>query len=394
MYDVLPSGPGVRPGRSSARQVRSHVLTGDRRTHRRWAAGLAIVSFWTFAALLAVASGKHHFTHLGQALHLFADNYAWAALTPLIFYLGDRFPVDRERTATSLPVHIAAAGLVGITWGIFSDYSHAFLEHPEESNPAFPDVLATRVAFGFGDGFLIYFAILAAGLAISYYRKYQERQAQAARLRSELVQARLQALRMQLQPHFLFNTLNAASGLVERDPDATRQMLTQLSDLLRDTLDGSEELEVTLSRELRYLDNYAGIVTARFRDRLQVSFDIDPDTLDALVPPLIVQPLVENALKHGILAQAGKGRIGVRSARVAETVELVVWDTGPGVGHAERVEEGTGIRNVRARLEHLYGGRASLVLENAPGGGGVARLRLPYHEESALMVSDAGAGSV
>jgi LytS/YehU family sensor histidine kinase len=199
-------------------------------------------------------------------------------------------------------------------------------------------------------------------------------------LATELVQARLQALRMQLNPHFLFNTLNTISALIHENPDAADRMIVRLSELLRRTLDRGDVQEVPLREELEFLRSYLDIEQMRFPDRLTVTFDIEPKTQELLVPQLILQPLVENALRHGILPREEAGRVEI-SARVVDGqhLELKVRDDGSGLPAANGSpgREGIGLQNVRSRLAQLYGAAQQLEIGNASTGGVEARIRIP-----------------
>jgi two-component system, LytTR family, sensor kinase len=224
----------------------------------------------------------------------------------------------------------------------------------------------------------VYWVVVTALHAIDYYRKFHERELRAADLEKRLSQARLQALQMQLNPHFLFNTLHSISTLMHRDVEAADRMIARLSDLLRLALDSTEAQEVPLRQELAFVDRYLEIERIRFSDRLNVQKTIAPDTLNALVPNLILQPLVENALRHGIAPQSRRGRIDLRAQREHDTLELQVSDNGVGVPELNSLEEGVGLSNTRARLQQLYGKRHVFELRHAEQGGLVVTLRLPF----------------
>jgi len=225
-----------------------------------------------------------------------------------------------------------------------------------------------------------YWIVVLGYLGWHYYKAYRERERQAAALATELVQARLQALRMQINPHFLFNTLNTISALIHENPDAADRMVVRLSELLRRTLDRGEVQEVPLREELEFLRSYLEIEQMRFADRLTVRFDIEPKTNELLVPHLILQPLVENALRHGILPREEPGRVEI-CARVVEGqhLELKVCDNGNGLSPANSTpeREGIGLKNVRSRLAQLYGGAQEFTVGNTSGGGVEARIRIP-----------------
>jgi LytS/YehU family sensor histidine kinase len=206
-----------------------------------------------------------------------------------------------------------------------------------------------------------------------------------------LAEARLAVLSAQLNPHFLFNTLHAVSSLVERDPRGVRRMIARLSELLRVTLEGTKEQEIPLSRELELLRLYLDIMQVRFQGKLAIEMDIDDDVTDALVPSFVLQPLVENAVMHGVTKLEGEGRIELRARRSGDDLIITVRDNGPGIdAAAQRRPEaldhprgpgsgGVGLRSTRARLEQLYGAEHTLSLRPAPDGGAVAEVVLPYH---------------
>jgi two-component sensor histidine kinase len=225
-----------------------------------------------------------------------------------------------------------------------------------------------------------YWIVVLGYLGWHYYKAYRERERQAGALATELVQARLQALRMQIHPHFLFNTLNTISALIHENPEAADRMVVRLSDLLRRTLDRGDVQEVPLREELEFLRSYLEIEQMRFSDRLTVTFDIEPKAQDLLVPHLILQPLVENALRHGILPREEAGRVEI-SARVlaGQHLELRVRDNGNGLAPANDSvgREGIGLQNVRSRLAQLYSEAQQFEIGNAAGGGVEARVRIP-----------------
>jgi LytS/YehU family sensor histidine kinase len=243
----------------------------------------------------------------------------------------------------------------------------------------------------FMNDFLVFIAVLAGGVARDYFLRYQSRreqtillQAQAAQLQAQLADARLAALRTQLNPHFLFNTLHAVSALVERDPRGVRRMIARLSELLRTTLDGADEQVVPLGQELTFTHRYLEIMQIRFQGRLSIQSQVEPSALDALVPNLILQPLVENAIKHGVSKIDEEGRIEIHARREGERLVLCVRDNGPRVAENGLTGEGVGLRNTRERLEQLYGADQSLTLRAAEGGGVIAEVIIPFRKRNDL----------
>lgn len=318
----------------------------------------------------------------------------WILLTPVVLWLVRRLPLERPHITRNVVLHLllAVVGAISVDMAdltlrrIFLDVSD-FLD----------DLNLLRVITGlwFINELIIYFVILAAGFAREYYVQKQERQEEAERLQEQataleqqLTEARLEALRMQLNPHFLFNTLHAVSTLVQRDPGGVRRMIARLSELLRHVLDESAPQEVPLSQELEFLDDYFEIQSIRFQGRLDTEIDVPSDLYDAQVPNLILQPVVENAIKHGASQVRGVGRIDVCASRDGDDLVLSVCDNGPGLPDAQK--DGFGLRNVRARLNELYGQDQSLRLEPAEEGGTRAVLRLPYHTSRSMYTASSG----
>jgi two-component system, LytTR family, sensor kinase len=305
---------------------------------------------------------------LRQALILsLSEWYVWAALAPLIVWLARRFPIERPRLFRGLVIHASAALILAI----FKVGLDIWVIQLLGWNPN-----RTMTSFRLHPNLLTYAAIVGATHALEYYRRYRERELRASRLETELAQAQLQALKMQLHPHFLFNTLHAISALMHRDVEAADRMMSRLSDLLRLTLENAGVQEVRLKQELEFLERYLEIQQTRFADRLKIEVDIDPTTLDARVPNLILQPLVENSIRHGIAAREASGRIEVRAGREGEMLRLEVYDNGPGLVSDSR--EGVGLANTRARLEQLYGERHYFGMGNSPAGGSLVTVKIPF----------------
>jgi two-component system LytT family sensor kinase len=343
------------------------------------ARGLAIWAAWTLYAFFSASqtylsraySGR---TEFAPALrYAFVDCYPWALLTPLVFWLAGRMVTRRATWWWTLPaLFLASIVISAIHLNAFVRLLPLIgyhLNFRAQQNiivtKLHSDVLTCWTLFGIRHG-------------IEYYRRYRLRELAASQLEARLATAQLEVLKMQLQPHFLFNTLHAISALMYRDVEGADRMVTRLSDFLRLALDSSGVQEVTLKREMEYLDKYLEIEQVRFGERLEVHRAIDPAALDLLVPNLVLQPLVENAVRHGIAPRISGGRIEVRAHAKGGTLTIEVTDDGPG---AESVREGVGMSNTRARLEHLYGAAARLDLANLPGGGFRAHLELPAHTE-------------
>jgi two-component system, LytTR family, sensor kinase len=315
--------------------------------------------------------------------------YIWALLTPALLWLGRQFPVERGNWFPRITLHfLLSAGFSAFELSLESAlYSRLHLFPTVLTD--FRGALARLLVVGFHGGVLNYWIVLGAQWAVLYYHRYQERsrellqfELRASELQSQLMSARLNALRMQLQPHFLFNTLNAITVLVrqEKGKDA-EQMLGHLSDLLRSVLDDVDAQEVSLRRELEYLQLYLAIEQVRFQDRLNVEISADPSTQDVSVPQFILQPIVENAIRHGIGRSSSAGRILISASKIDGTVQLRVQDDGPGLSPGGSSEDqGIGLANTRARLQQLYGEDAGLEIGNIDGGGVVVTMNIPFHQ--------------
>jgi two-component system, LytTR family, sensor kinase len=319
--------------------------------------------------------------------------YVWFLATPVILWLGRRFPFERAAWRASLSVHILAStalSLIHTAWVVLSTLElRPFDEMQQEST--FWAMFRGRWTSQLHLELIVYGMILGFGYALDYYRRFREREFRASQLEAQLAQAQLQALKMQLQPHFLFNTLNGIAGLVRDNRNkAAVQMLAGLSDLLRHTLENSGKQEVPLRDELEFLELYLDIQQMRFPDRLNVRMEIAPETLDARVPNLILQPLVENAIRHGIAPRAASGTVGVTARRDESSLELRVYDDGPGLrpGVAAANGRGIGLSNTRARLEQLYGDGYRFDVQDRAGGGVEATLLLPLRVQRAEADGD------
>jgi two-component system, LytTR family, sensor kinase len=311
-----------------------------------------------------------------------------AILTPGILWLGERYPIRRGSWRLPAVVHVAGATAFASAqlWleAAVSVWTHAVSFVAGQSVGGYFFIL---MAVGFHTSFLCYWMIIglqslwqAQQDARRHEREVLELAAKASALETQVVQARLGALKMQLQPHFLFNTLNAVVSLVRaRRGREAEDTLAHLSDLLRWVLDDREQQEVPLARELEYVRLYLAVESVRFADRLRIVLRIAPETLDAAVPHLCLQPIVENAIRHGIEASASAGEIVISAERANGVLRLAVEDDGPGF-RSFRQPVGIGLANTRLRLTELYGDRASLTTQNALDGGAIVTLTLPYRE--------------
>ena len=362
------------------------------------ARGLVLIfAFWTFyggamsaSALIARTEGASDYTAGAMIVFLFLGAYAWAFLTLPLLHLMRRLDLTGEPRWLTFAGLLVSGLVLSLAVSIVVALSTLELLHDSgwlRGRLATPGGTWVMVRYRFPQDLLACMLLLTAGLARDYFLRYQTRLAEANLLRSQLAEARLQVLLSQLNPHFLFNTLNAVAALVRTDPRGVRRMIALLSDMLRETLNGAEH-EVPLVRELDLLRRYLAIMEIRFGGRLETRIDVDNDVLNALVPHLILQPLVENSIKHGVGPRSDAGRIDISARREGDELVLSVRDSG--LGSIEREDEfavhpdrgsGFGLRQTRERLWALYEGRGQLDLRSVENAGTVAEVRFPFHSE-------------
>ena len=345
---------------------------------RRWA---ALFGLWTVLGLFMFSQGlaqkviardTHPWWH--SLVSWLVGVWLWYALTPGILWLGTRFPLDRKPLWRTMAIHLPislvfAFGDLAIEAQILR-WAHVF-----------PDIMASYsatlgflVIIGYNQSVVTYWTVLGAQYAFRSYGLTLR----TSQLERQLAEAHVRALKSQLQPHFLFNTLNTIMVLVRQHKGReAERMLAQLSDLLRCVLEDVQVQEVPLTRELEYLKLYLAIEQVRFQDRLRVDIAADPEVLDAALPHLALQPLVENAIRHGIGKRSAAGCISIVARRVDDRVRITVRDDGPGLTPAQGTATGIGLANTRARLREMYGTAAGLTVENADPSGVIATLTLP-----------------
>jgi two-component system, LytTR family, sensor kinase len=369
-----PTAPILAPPAASARR------RVDPGRLRWWAAGAAA---WTLLALLSALQSAVFLRTIGEPVvwrtlvpGRLVDWYTCAVFTPVYFWMSRHWPLDRRRWPRHLPLWLAATG-------VFVVLKYAMLAplvpllDPRRPAPGFGRLLASN----FISETIIFWVLAGVVHAVVFYRRSREHELRAARLQTQLSEAQLEALGAQLHPHFLFNALQGVSTLIHRDARAADEMLTRLGELLRLTLQRGGRHEVPLDEELVLLGHYLAVIEVRFQDRLAVTLDVPDELRAALVPHFVLQPLVENALQHGIARRGGRGRVEVAAACAGDELLLSVTDDGPGLGDGARgfPREGIGLSNTRRRLAQLYGARAALAVDAAPGGGLRVALRLPHH---------------
>ena len=316
--------------------------------------------------------------------------YVWAILSYFIILVDKRLPIRQDAVWKRLLVHLPISCVFIAAYTYLNYWACIFLEGPIDvavsSAGSTLEVLSRALT---RPSNLVYWVILSTHRVLTYEQEKKQQELKTARLEVLFADARLATLRSQLHPHFLFNSLNAISAYIETAPRVAIQMLAQLSDLLRMSLQHHEAQEIPLREEFAFLDKYLGLQKLRFEDRFEIDIRMDAAVASAMVPTFILQPLVENAILHGIAARSEKGLIEVRAWRDEDDLRISIRDDGPGLppGWTKQNGSGTGLKNSQARIETLYGntGPERVDIRNAPGGGVLVNLCLPFHVEGSLQ---------
>jgi len=371
-----------------------------------WSLRIWTLSFasWLVVALVSAVASYHMDIAVGRRMAWsrelmvpLVNCVIYALLTPPLFYLCVRYPLQRTNwrrraavyvigAAVFCVIHVMARGTAYPVWDSrVGDYVWAAW-NPYTRIWNFQWILFQRLFLydPLGDILSAYLPVVMIAHAVIYYRQSREREFQASQLETQLAKARLHALKSQLQPHFLFNTMHSISSLMLTDVPAADKMMTRLSDLLRMSLENDGIQITTLSRELEFVNGYLEIEKVRFEDRLKVVIEVTPETLDAQVPHLILQPLVENAVKHGVARRCEGGEIHIRATHDEQSLYLQVRDNGPGLSESAAVQAnaGVGLRATRERLRTLYGEQQSIDLATGPERGVEVRVRIPFRTEA------------
>ena len=367
-----------------------------------WKKVVLVIGGWTLFAFICATQSYLNYAQSSRPIPYsraisawLVCGYLWAILTPFVFLFAKRFPIANERPARSIALHVLfglfiatlqLAAYVVADWVLLADPSRPF---------AYWRQFRGLVLTGFHINLLIYLMLVGFYEAFDYYRRYREREhraaqleIEAAKLETQLTRAQLDALRMQMHPHFLFNTLNSVSVLMQEDVTLANEMLLRLSELLRLTLSQNQSQEVTLKQELDFLRLYLEIERMRFQDRLHVKIEAAPDTLEARVPNLILQPLVENAIRHAVAPRAAETLVIVKSARDNGKLHLQVTDNGDGVTVTSKKTNGIGLANTRSRLEKLYGADQTFELHEVDAGGVQVSLTIPFRISRTIFAHD------
>src|SRR6266481_214390 len=348
--------------------------------------GCTLVSFIFAAVSYAAAVGENNkeFDFVSALRLNLVQFYLWAILSPLIFRFSRRFPIEfRPLNLRNLllyfPALISFAGIhqvihLAVLWSITPRWRRQF--------PALIDCYRAYFGFGFYIDLIIALLIVIAAHALLYYQNFRASELAQSSLKAQLAQAQLRALKMQLHPHFLFNTLHSISSLVLEDPRKANSMIARLGDFLRLTVENSEQQLVTLKEETEFLRCYLDIEQVRFGDRLTVALELEPQTLSVQVPHLILQPVVENAIQHAIAPRTARGHINIEAKRLNNLLRLEVRDDGPGIASNDALlgTEGVGLSNVRARLHQIYGSNFRFELMNARNGGLTVVMEIPFRQ--------------
>jgi signal transduction histidine kinase len=344
------------------------MMPGQRATviTSRWFRLGAVTLFWTLDGL-ALALNSSELDH--KFLTSVVSCQLWIPHTMLALELTDRFPVERGRIASRLLLHALVTAFVVVTRPLLFFATDPVMDWPNLKE------LSTMLLNSVRFNLFTYVLVVGAAHAIHFAIRARDRERQAERLAVQLTTARLAALRSQLQPHFLFNALGGIAELVHRDPHAADRMLVRLSRLLRSALDDSDSHVVTLDHELSCLEPYLELEKMRYGDRLTAALDIEPAARDARVPGLLLQPVVENAIRHGIAPRSAPGTVTIRARVVDSNVELEVEDDG--LGMTSELAVGIGLRNTRERLAEIYGAAAELEILSRPNDGTRVRIVLP-----------------
>ncbi len=346
-----------------------------------WLGWTLIGLFFTLQSLLSYASQDYELRYVSTLVVQLSGWYAWGLLAPLVARMARHASFQSGQVGRSLRLHAGACLAVApiqvalelmLRYGALLGLGRLSFAEVSEQLAASPQ----RILIGSFDAAATYAVLVGIYLAITYYRKFRQREVVASRLEAQLAQAELKHLRMQLHPHFLFNTLNSISALITEHPEAAERMVARLSELLRLTLNRASVPEVPLHEEVAFIERYLAIEQVRFPDRLRVTTNIAADTWDLLVPNLLLQPLVENAVKHGIAPNPDAGHIRISAVRTDGTLKLEVVDDGPGLGTSPH-DEGIGLHHTRARLAQRYGTVHTIAFQDRPGGGLCVTITIP-----------------
>ena len=348
-----------------------------------------VIVVWAVLAGVATTFSYDFRAHVGRpetwsnlARVYFTAYMVWSIVfTPIVVWVSRRFTIGKQHPIRTIVIHLLTALAIAVMSSASRIPLHSII-YPQYKEQVPWSAFRSFFLANAYDDLWMYLVVAAIAHGLIYFRKFQERELQSSELERQLTEAQLQMLKMQLQPHFLFNTLNTAYTLIRRDVNAAERVIIQLSDLLRLTLDNTGAHEVTLHEEITFIGKYLEIEQVRFRERLTVRYEIDPDCLDALVPNMILQPLVENAVRHGIAPNSRPGIIEIAARKRQNYLQLTVSDNGQGLSEDTTLPRrtGVGLSNTRARLLQHYGPSSSLILKPGQFHGLSATALLPFRK--------------
>ncbi len=306
--------------------------------------------------------------------------YLWALLTPVLGWITRIYPIRAASFGRDIQINLLFTCII-VLGKILVDESmdFAFFTMPDRTEPFWERFFISLISPKSFVYCLIYWSIMAVYYTLHYNKQLRDREIAASQLEAQLAQAQLDALKMQLQPHFLFNTLNSISSLIRLNVDAADDMITNLSDMLRYSLNNINIQEVTLREEMEFLHRYLDIEKIRFQDRLQTEIRVDPSVMKARIPSMLLQPIVENSIRHGISKQAAPGKVSIEAKRYDNNLEMTVMDTGAGFSENQN-EEGIGLSNTRKRLDKMYNSSYSFHVERSPKNETIVKITIPYTE--------------
>lgn len=387
----------------AARAVCSENMRKDASTMRPTAVWLLRLGFFTAIGLLIFSyrylddlARARSGTFSVRLIEELTGAYAAALLFPLVVRVARRFRLQYHNWLRRLPVHLSTLLVFSALHTTLNWLSRELMFRLAGLGAYDYGIMPVRYLMELANDAIVYCLFVALVYLFDYYREARDREVRTAQLEARLTEAQLQALRLQLQPHFLFNALNTISAVIYEDVQLADQLIARLSDLLRLTLSRSRAQEVTLQEELEFLNLYLELMRARFEERLTVRFDVEPETRAALVPQLILQPLVENSIRHGASQQGGAVTIDVCARRANGALHLEVSDNGPGIkpGQMREVagaeDTGIGLSNTVERLNQLYGEAQSFSLQTSEAGGLLVRVRVPFRTATALAGEENG----
>lgn len=366
-------------------ELRSEVPEAERLLRRRlvrlgliWGAWTILALFFSTQVYMMYYAGKQPIPYVKAFFVQASACYLWALVTPFVLWLSRNYRIERNNWPRRVALHVAISlALITILLSLHFTIYMLLVNRPGNITPM------NTFAYLYPNldrWMLVYWSILLMSHALNYYHSYRQGELKASELRTQLVQAQLEALKMQVHPHFLFNTLHSISALLSKDTEGARKMITRLGDFLRLTLENAGTTEVSLRQEVEFLNGYLEIERVRFQDRLTTEITVDPQVLDVQVPNLILQPIVENAMRHAITNSNG-GRIEISAFPRNGSVRIQIKDNGPGLKADQnclpKTGRGVGLANTRARLDHLYGSAHRFELTNRPSGGLVVTVEIP-----------------